>query len=74
MGNIVIVVRGPRGFPDCCQKVNNNFKIVLLHALYVCMSLPMLTKSVNKLLFYSHVKLKGIINAPIVQIRLYITI
>ena len=57
MGNIVIVVRGPRGLPDCCQKVNDNFSSFACF-ICVCAGLPMLTKSVNNLLLYSHVKLK----------------
>ena len=31
MGDFIVV----RGLSDCCKKINNNFKLVLLDALYV---------------------------------------
>ena len=35
MDDFVIVVRGPRGLPENCKKINNNLKLVLFNALYV---------------------------------------
>ena len=35
MGDFVIVVMGRMGLLEFCKKINNNFKLVLFHALYV---------------------------------------